>query len=393
MNEKGNIPCSVSLLTLNAADTLPACLERLKDFADIIVCDGNSTDGTQEVAKRYGAHVIKQYDTDEPNVPCAMDKATVREKAMAASKYEWRFFMDADDTLSEEAVEEIRAIVSEEKPEHLIWRMPTRIFIDGKEILYEATYPSYQTRLVHVSVGAHFKGAVHDHLVWDTHKFPVGTMKKYYNFEWSKERALYYGKYVSTYVKRELDTMHIHRSSFRDFMYWGVYRRLRVGLGYVLWRLPTMYARHGFRDSMPLSLELQIAAQHFSILFGSIGRFLMSRRWYLLTRGALFGDKRAHTERNSALRDYEAYGRVLDVGGSKEESYWHYLQTHRWHRDTYTKESELSSLPLAHFDTVLYLSGENSRARILELVSRFVRPGGRVIGSAKDAFIFTETIG
>jgi glycosyltransferase involved in cell wall biosynthesis len=357
-------------------------LERLKDFADIIVCDGNSTDGTQDVAQRYGARVIKQYDTDEPNVPCAMDKATVRERAMAASKYEWRFFMDADDTLSEEAVEEIREIVSGENPTHFIYRMPTRIFIDGKEILYEATYPSYQTRLVHASVGARFKGPVHDHLVWDMKKFPVGTMKNFYNFEWSKERVTNYWRYVSTYVWREVDTMHLHRSSLSDFAYWGVYRRLRIGLGYIVWRLPTMYLRHGFRDSMPFSLELQIAAQHFYILFAGIIRFITSRPLYVMTRAALSGERQAHALRNIAVRDFEAYGRVLEVG-QKRGDYWEYLQTHRWHRDKRVTAQDFSSAQEGYFDTVL-LFNANTSNELLSRARKALRSGGVLIGDSHD---------
>lgn len=382
MSDTRKIQCSVSLLTLNAADTLPACLDRLKDFSDIIVCDGNSTDGTQAVAARYGARVITQYDTEETNVPCAMDKAYVREKAMSASKHEWRFFMDADDTLSEEAVEEIKTIVTDSAPQHFIWRMPTRIFIDGKEILHEATYPSYQTRLVHVSVGARFKGPVHDHLVWDTQKFPVGTMKNYYNFEWSKERVANYWKYVSTYVWREIDTAHIHRSSLSDFLYWGVYRRLRIGLGYVLWRLPTMYLRHGFRDSMPLWLELQIAAQHFYILFGSIARFITTRRLFVLTRGALRAEKQSRTLRNLAIRDWEAYGRVLEVGNARGD-YWAYLQAHRWHRDRRVSLQNLGEAG-GMYDTVLLFEVEGGLLSALGAAKRALGPRGTVLGDSVE---------
>lgn len=392
MSEKESIPCSVSLLTLNAADTLPACLDRLKDFADIIVCDGNSTDGTQEVAKRYGARVIKQYDTDESNVPCAMDKATVRERAMAASKYEWRFFMDADDTLSIAAVEEIRAIVLEENPAHFIYRMPTRVFIDGTEILYEATYPSYQTRLVHAKVGAHFKGPVHDHLAWDSGKFPVGTMKSYYNFEWSKERVTNYWKYTYTYIGRELDTMQFHRMTLSQLWRWVIYFRLRIFLGYVLWRLPIMYLRHGFKDSMPLSIEIMVAGQHLLLLLGGVYRYITRRPWFIVLSHLVMGRGLLEARRNIALQDHEAFGRVLDIGGNSESSHWRYLQTYRWHRDVFAPESDLPSLQEKRFDTVLSMLGGKSKKDILAFASRLVRPGGRVIGSANDALVFSEEI-
>ena len=80
MPMKEKIPCSVSILTLNSANGLRACLESLKDFGEIIICDGNSTDDTRDIARSFGAKVIKQYDTDEPETRCDMDKATVRER-------------------------------------------------------------------------------------------------------------------------------------------------------------------------------------------------------------------------------------------------------------------------------------------------------------------------
>ncbi len=265
---ENKIKCSVGILTLNSAEGLPACLESFKDFAEIIICDGNSTDNTREIAARYGVKVIKQYETDEKNVSCIKDKATVRQKNMEASTYDWYFFMDADDTLSQEAVEEIRAIVADPNPKHLIYRMPTRIFLEekgiAKEIKYEATYPSYQTRLVHKSVEARFKGQVHDHLIWDQKKFQAGTLKSYYNFFWPEERVKNFWKYSLRYAKLENEIS--PKRKFGDFMYWAVYRRLRTIAGYLFYRLPKMYLLHGFKESMPLWMELTIVRYHFKIL-------------------------------------------------------------------------------------------------------------------------------
>jgi len=50
---------SVVLATHNEASNLPRCLESIKDLADeIIVVDGQSTDETVAIAKKYGARVI-----------------------------------------------------------------------------------------------------------------------------------------------------------------------------------------------------------------------------------------------------------------------------------------------------------------------------------------------
>ena len=242
MAHRGTIPCSVSVITLNSAEGLPACLESLKDFEEIIVCDGNSTDKTREIAESYGARVIRQYDTDEPETRCVMDKAAVRQRAMDCSSMPWRFFMDSDDTLSPEAVEEIRRITSAKAPAQFVWRMPTRIFIDGKEVKHEATYPSFQTRLVHESVGARFKNPVHDRLAWDEAKYPAGTLKSFYNFNWPKERVKDYWGYLGAYARREVQVFEV---AGIGFLLWWAYHRLRTIAGYLLWRASPPYGLRG----------------------------------------------------------------------------------------------------------------------------------------------------
>lgn len=371
------------------------CLESLKDFKEIIVCDGNSTDRTREIAAQYGCKIIKQYDTDELNIRCDMDKAAVRQKAMDASSLPWRFFMDADDTLSPEAVEEIRSIVASAKPAHLIWRMPTRIFIEGKEIKHEATYPSYQTRLVHEKVGARFKGSVHDHLIWDTRMFPVGTLHSYYNFHWPKERVLHCWRYFKAYGNRELKTLDFQTAG--GFLYWGLYRRLRTIAGYMLWRLPKMYLHHGFMDSMPLHIELTIVRYHGYLLLGGIAHYLRSRIWFSLITETLRGKDLNRILCNKASQKFEAYGRVLDVGGREGgSSYWRYVRTRRWYRrttadiDSASKpdviiDLEKSDIPFpdAHFDTVLMfnlIEHINAREEVLTHLARVLKRGGTIAG-------------
>src|SRR3989338_10280947 len=116
---QGKIPCSVGILTLNSGKTLRRCLESLKNVAEIVICDGNSTDDTLAIAREYGATIVKQYDSDEPNLRCVKDKASVRMRNMQAASFDWYFFMDSDDTLSPQVQHEIRAIVENPNPEYM----------------------------------------------------------------------------------------------------------------------------------------------------------------------------------------------------------------------------------------------------------------------------------
>lgn len=60
------IPCSVQILIRNNEKTLERALDSVKDFAEIIVFDGNSRDQTLEIAKRYNCKIYRQYEIDEP---------------------------------------------------------------------------------------------------------------------------------------------------------------------------------------------------------------------------------------------------------------------------------------------------------------------------------------
>lgn len=342
----GKVACSVGILTLNSERGLSVCLDSLKDFAEVIVCDGNSTDRTREIAEAAGARVVRQYETDEENIPCVKDKATVRQKNMEAATHDWYFYMDADDTLSPEVVEEIRTITSQSSPEHLIYRMPTRIFFetdDGlREIKHEATYPSYQTRLVHRSVGPHFKGQVHDRLVFDAGRFPVGTMKGYYNFHWPAERVANFWKYLGRYADWELEVS--QPSTLGNFLYWGLYRRMRTILGYVFYRLPGMYIRYGFKDSMPVGIELTIVRYHFKILCGDMGKYFSSRHWWIYIREVLRGKDTNRILTNISLMKKSCTGSILDIGGGKKRaSHYRFLNMATWHTITtvdISKEAE-----------------------------------------------------
>ena len=95
---------SVVLATYNEEKHIGECLNRVQDIAtEIIVVDGTSSDKTRQIAKEYGARVIKK---DNPKI-FHINKQIALENA----KYKWILQLDADERVSDELIEEICSVI------------------------------------------------------------------------------------------------------------------------------------------------------------------------------------------------------------------------------------------------------------------------------------------
>lgn len=107
---------SVVLATRNEEENIGRCLAALGGIADeIIVVDEYSTDGTEKVAKRYGAKVYK-----EPHHP---NFHITKQKAIDRAKGEWILQLDADEVVTPALAKEIREVI-EMSSEEVLTREP-----------------------------------------------------------------------------------------------------------------------------------------------------------------------------------------------------------------------------------------------------------------------------
>lgn len=89
-------PLSVIVPTLNAADSLPACLAALMEGLDagliteLIISDGGSTDGTLEQADSWGAQIVKG----------PASRGGQLQRGCAVARGEWLLILHADTVLS-----------------------------------------------------------------------------------------------------------------------------------------------------------------------------------------------------------------------------------------------------------------------------------------------------
>lgn len=93
------------ILTKNEESNLPDCLESIKDFAKrVIVVDSGSTDGTVEIADKYGCDLfVHPFENYSKQFNWALDNCSINTK--------WSFRLDADERLTKELIEELTNII------------------------------------------------------------------------------------------------------------------------------------------------------------------------------------------------------------------------------------------------------------------------------------------
>lgn len=245
------IPASVGILTFNSGTTLRRALESVRDFNEIVICDGGSSDGTLAIAAEFGARVITQ-DPQFKNADNTLrDYAGVRNQLLAAASNDWFLYIDSDETISDGLREEIREAVA--KPSGpMVYRVPIGIILDGRYIKHSSNYPGYQTRFFNKRSGARFVRPVHERIEFGS-DIKVGTFKHPWYVHTTRE---FWRDYLRTrtskYRTQEIELA--GQQPFGAYLY-SMAWQLRTALVTLL-RAAWIYAVHGFKDSVPPRGEL-----------------------------------------------------------------------------------------------------------------------------------------
>jgi glycosyltransferase involved in cell wall biosynthesis len=248
------IPCSVAMLTFNSGKTIRRALESVKDFDDIVLCDGGSTDDTFAIAKEYGARIVpqdKKYLYPEGGLA---DGGGARNQMMQETKHDWYLWIDSDETISEGLRDDVAHIVTKPYVEGdpLAYRIPIRILIDGRRIEYSSNYPGYQFRFFNKKSGGHLIRCAHNRIEFDPGTV-IGTLEHpWYVYHSIKDYKLFGGEWKH-YRRVEVETH--GNKPFLDFMRHTVWFHLRASASLTAKALHN-YLRHGFRETMPVNAEL-----------------------------------------------------------------------------------------------------------------------------------------
>lgn len=159
------IPISVIVSVKNEALNLPSCLEKLTRFAQIIVVDSGSTDDTMAIATDMGAEVLQfKWNGKFPKKRnWALQNANLL--------YEWILFLDADEFVTDEFVNEVEIKIQDRA--YNGYTIQFENYFMGKKLRYG--YGFKKSALFKKSKGAYEKieEDLWSHLDMEVHEHPI----------------------------------------------------------------------------------------------------------------------------------------------------------------------------------------------------------------------------
>jgi len=119
-------PLSVFVTTFNNARTLGPCLESVKWADEVLVLDSFSDDDTLAIARAHGCRIMQHE---------FLGYGRQKQLALDNTRHDWVLFLDADEALAPELVEELRQLLATgptvdgyeiPRQEQLFWTMCSR---------------------------------------------------------------------------------------------------------------------------------------------------------------------------------------------------------------------------------------------------------------------------
>jgi len=153
---------TVVIITKNEALNLPRALASIAFADEVVIFDSGSTDGTQTIARKYGARVFETLDWP--------GYGTQKNRAIEKATGEWILSLDADEWVEQDLREQIQQIVGggETHAKSVVaYRFPRRsIFID-RTIRFGDWRRDKVTRLFRNGRAKFSEDEVHERLVVD----------------------------------------------------------------------------------------------------------------------------------------------------------------------------------------------------------------------------------
>lgn len=248
------IKASVGILTLNNEKTIKRCLDSVRNFDEIIISDGGSTDATLIIAQKFNCKIIKQF-----SVNGIKDFAKERNKLIKESKHQWFFIIDSDESVSTALLKKVRQIVNRNIPG--IYFSQFKVYFNKNLIKYYSSYPGKRVCLIHKSFNLNFSRAIHEK--FDLKNIQPKFLNQPFYLYWDQQ-------FINDFwirVKRDIQ-IEVNRSknyNFKQKINIFVFQ-LKVAAGRSV-RVIYYFVTKPKRERMPLIIELYRILYSFVLIY------------------------------------------------------------------------------------------------------------------------------
>jgi|GEM_PF-2052090 len=143
------IPVSSVLLVKNSAAMLPAYYASIKDIDDIIVLDGNSTDGTLDIVRQWpNARIFPQDPTYLDEKGYITNFSALRNQGYALAKHKWILCIDSDEEATTELMDDVRRIVKDDT--RGVYYVKRHFYFQGERVKQPSWIESDHIRFFHL---------------------------------------------------------------------------------------------------------------------------------------------------------------------------------------------------------------------------------------------------
>lgn len=253
---KKKITISIAIATYNEAIKLGASLASVREWVDeIVLVDGGSTDGTIEIAKKYGAVVLRR---DNPSI-----FHINKQRAIDACTSDWIFQLDADEVVSQALSQEIMRVIKKSDAKEG-YRIPRKNFFIGTWLSKGGQYPDYLVRLFQCGLGSLPCKSVHEQIEIDGQ---IGTLKEPLLHYTNNTLDEYWSK-ADTYTT--LTAKELLKSNTTSVVIFFQYCLLKP-----LYTFFSLYIRHkGFVDGWRGFQFALFSSLHFPMAYKKFVRFI-----------------------------------------------------------------------------------------------------------------------
>jgi glycosyltransferase involved in cell wall biosynthesis len=130
---------SILILTYNEEMNLPACLDSVREFSDVVVLDSFSKDRTCDIVRERGARLYQRvFDDFGSQRNFALDSIEFQNR--------WVFHLDADERFTPELRRECLDVIRMD--EHSGYMVPSKLMFQDRWLRFSGMYPTFQMRLL-----------------------------------------------------------------------------------------------------------------------------------------------------------------------------------------------------------------------------------------------------